>query len=527
MLKEFRDRVARLARLVGDPVAHPEVDQARSIFRGVRLGDRSGARVLIISQRSWASQTSVEATLAAALSLRDANVRLLTCGGDLPACEMGRPRHETPSPCRDCAGYQGDFLHSLEIPCSTLRDFVTGEERSAIEEAALAAVVADTFEWDGLPIGQLVRPAVAWSLRDQRIGAFPDDGVLHREFLASGATVAVATRRLLEDFRPEIVVALNGTFMEERILVAQARRFATRVITYEAGPRENTWFFSEGAPACEYDVNALWSLSAEAVLNEVQERELQDLLEGRESGVGVHAGKWVRRDRDSVRAAVGVRPDQRLVVVFTNVGWDTGAFERGVAFSDDLEFVEEILRIAARSRHQFVLRVHPGETALRARRPLVSALENRLSPLPNVHVIGPDDPFSSYALLDAAETVIVYSSTIGAEAAARGHPVIVGGRTHYRGKGFTWDVESRDDLSRWIEDEPPVMTPLKRRLARTYAYTFFFRGLVPFPPVTIDWPGVRLAYDSVEDLLPGHDQFVDLVCDGILYPGRPLSLGPL
>jgi hypothetical protein len=54
--------------------------------------------------------------------------------------------------------------------------------------------------------------------------------------------------------------------------------------------------------------------------------------------------------------------------------------------------------------------------------------------------------------------------------------------------------------------------------ALTYAYHFFFRRMIPLDAVegTGQWPFCRVAVSGVEDLMPGHDPGLDVICGGIL-----------
>lgn len=505
----WHDRVGRVVRHVVDPQPHPEVAQAERAFAGAKLPDEGSPRVLVMSQRAWAGQTAFEATLAAALGLRGAEVHLLTCGGDLPACEMGRPRVDRPSPCRHCSGYQRSFLRLLGRPIHTQRAHLDDAEAARIDAAVASTHSLAHFEWDGLPVGRLVRPAVAWTIRDQRIEEAGRDAEIYRDFAAAGARMATAAARMLERVRPDVVIALNGTFMEERIVAEQARRRGIRVVTYEAGPERNTWFFSESSPACEYDMRALWASVGDDALSDAQERELDAVL---------HRRRGSASDAARVRRDLGIG-DERLVAAFSNVGWDTGAFERGVAYLDDLDWLEDILEHARRTDAHFVVRVHPGETPLRPREPLADALRRAYDIPANVTVIGADEMCNSYSLAEASDLVAVYSSTIGMEAAAMGKPVLVGARTHYRGRGFTWDVESPSDLGEWIA-RPPVMTNDRLRSARRYAHLFFVSGLLRLPGVVIDGADVRLGYSTIDELAPGQSSTLDLVCAALLDPSR-------
>jgi len=56
------------------------------------------------------------------------------------------------------------------------------------------------------------------------------------------------------------------------------------------------------------------------------------------------------------------------------------------------------------------------------------------------------------------------------------------------------------------------------RRARKYAYHFFFRRMIPinFLKHIKGWPPYQLKVDKLDDLLPGSDKGLDVICKGIL-----------
>jgi len=121
--------------------------------------------------------------------------------------------------------------------------------------------------------------------------------------------------------------------------------------------------------------------------------------------------------------------------------------------------------------------------------------------------------------MEAGDVGLVYTSTTGLEMALAGRPVIVAGRTHYRGKGFTLDVSSPDELLSALDAvlEGPAPTAPDVELARRYAHFFFFRAPIRAPGVTEPLPGLaRLSVRDLGDLRAGANEELDRICDGIL-----------
>jgi capsule polysaccharide export protein KpsC/LpsZ len=155
-----------------------------------------------------------------------------------------------------------------------------------------------------------------------------------------------------------------------------------------------------------------------------------------------------------------------------------------------------------------VVRVHPGEAKWGTNEGVEASLLSQLGECPpNVRVVPSTEPLDSYVLMDLSDLVLTYTSTVGLEAASRGVPVAVAGATHYRGRGFTHDLTGPDALEDILGGQVLHMDTHELELAHRYAYAFFFRARIP-------------TRDEIE---PGRDPYLDLVCDRIL-DGREIFL---
>lgn len=514
-LEEYaRKGVELLLRVIGEA---PEQRGARRLRDQHRPTAQSGPRVLIVSPRDWAEHVQYQSVLAHALRLRGADVRFLTCGGGLDICDRANTYEAPPMPCRSCTRYVEDSIDAHGFPRTSIRSGWEGSDPGAwpeLDEWSTTSLI-DVVDED-LPLGSLVDTPLKWFLCAADIADDPLAGQTNRAFLRSARRIAKGVRAALDEHQPDIVVLLSGLFLFEGIAWALSTQRGIDVVTYERAFLKETLVFHRGTPAGFYDFGDDW-VTCQRPLAPSEDAELTEYLARRREGQAFDQF-WSFRESEVDRG------DGRLAVLFTNLTWDTAVIGRDAAFDGIRSWIDAAVEaFRERPGHRLVIRVHPSELHLpgkKTRDSLETYLRERFPSLPpNVQVIGPDDLTSSYPLMDAADVGLVYTSTTGLELALSGTPVIVSGATHYRGKGFTIDVEDPDDFVAALDAalaEPAAFTP-DVELARQYAHFFFFRAPIAAPGVVEPFPGLaRLTVDDLDELLPGRDPALDRICDGIL-----------
>ncbi len=325
-----------------------------------------------------------------------------------------------------------------------------------------------------------------------------------------------AARRALDRERPDVVVLLNGLFLFESVVWALCRARGIEVVTYERAFVPETLTFARNAPAGAYGFDGRYDRERRP-LTPREDAELDRYLTRRGAGRGADQ-HW------TVTPGGWNRGRGRLAVLFTNLTWDTAVINRDLAFPGIHEWLDAAVEhFRDRPVDQLIIRVHPSEVHLpgkESRDSLERYLRRRYPRLPdNVSVVGASDPASSYELMDAADVGLVYTSTTGIELGIRGTPVVVAGETHYRGRGFTIDVDGPEAFHAAVDKAlaDPATVAADVKAAREYAHFFFFRGPVVAPGVREPVPGLaRMHLRSTRELDPGVDERVDRICDEIL-----------
>jgi hypothetical protein len=469
-------------------------------------------RVMVASLRAWTTHNVYESVFAHSLRLRGAEVALLTCGSGQPQCELGGARGAWPQPCDRCGWYTAKVAGAARLENYRLADGLPWGE-----DARRAPLVPPpTPGIDPLRASEISR---AWMLKSTAVEKSGPAATVERDFAVAAAGVAEAAERAFDEFRPDTVLLLNGLFASEQVIREVALARGISVVTYEMAPRERALVFSAGTPAPLYDTDSAWEAARDRPLAPPERAEITEMLTARSEGRAAHESYFDDPEADPgrLRESLDLPPGARVISLFTNLAWDSAVVGRDLAYPSMLDWIDHAVKLAGElSDAVLVIRVHPAEERWGTMQPVAASLPELP---PSVRLIGPDQPLSSYALLEISDLALAYTTTVGLEAAARGIPVAVAALTHYRDRGFTHDLGSPDDLGALLRSGSWEISDEQVELALRYAFMFFYRCMIPFPAVEPEFGKPASVPDDVGAIRPGADPYIDFICDRILGGG--------
>jgi hypothetical protein len=309
--------------------------------------------------------------------------------------------------------------------------------------------------------------------------------------LQRNQAAAAAALAWLQAEQPDVVILPNGLILEFGAVLHAARHLNIPVVSYEFGEQRGRIWLARNTSVMLQETDALWRAKKDVSFTEAQRAEVQELFATRQAA-GLFRNFYRRWQDVPAEGAAQVRAklnlDERPVVLLAaNVIGDSLTLGRAAFTGDMSTWLRRTLAyFAKRPDLQIVLRVHPGERNLDG--PSVADLVRvELPQLPeHMRVVAAGDPINTYDLVAAADLGLVYTTTVGLEMAMGSLPVIVAGRTHYRGKGFTFDPASWEDyfanLEKILGDLPAARLSKEQvDQAWHYAYSFFFDYPQPFP----------------------------------------------
>lgn len=484
-----------------------------------------------------------DALLAVALTLRGVRVTVIGCDAALPACmadqhnwypnrdALIRPRGERVV-CRTCHPVGFPYLEQLGLPIVRLGSLVSGEERARIAGLVAAIPAADIPRWTfhDLPAGEhAMAGALRFHARADLDGVPRGEEVL-RTYLRAACTTILAAEALQRQRDYGVIVAHHGIYVPQGLWVAAARQAGKRVVTWNPGYRRNSFVLSHGDTYHRTMITEDTALWADDPITDGERQRIVAYLDERRRG----GGDWISfgSGAESVYAEslrrLGLDPAKPTILALTSVTWDAQLHYESNAFPTQTAWVDAtIAAFRDRTDINLVFRIHPAELTgnIPSEQRLSDYIAARYPDLPaHIAVVPAADPTNTYALIEGADTCLIYSTKTGVEIAARGIPVVVAGEAWIRGKGFSLDAASPADYRVMMQALPlgRRLLPEQQERALRYARHFFFRRMVPLPgfEAVKGWPPYRAEIPSLDALMPGRDANLDMVCANILS-GEP------
>jgi hypothetical protein len=527
----------------GLPDWEPILEGDRGLWEEARRTARDGPNVLVATTVGGFSALSlIESALAVALTLRGARVHTLLCDKVLPAClrakrpEVEDPgilaRYELPKVLCDPCLSTGSYVYDpLGLDAHRLSNLLTREDRDEARRLASATPAGEVegYRLNGWAVGE---HAHAGALRYFASGNLANESagdVVVRRYFEGALLTAYAMDRLLRRQRFQAACFHHGIYSPQGVVGELCRASDVRVVNWNIAYRKRCFIFSHGdtyhhtllAEPTETWDRLSWT--------ERMEAEILDYLKSRWQGTRDWIWFHEKPDEEFDRYAqqIGLDPTRPVIGMLTNVMWDAQLHYRANAFPDMLAWaLATIHYFAGRPDLQLLIRVHPAEIrgTMPSRQPILAEIAKVYPKLPpNVFAIPPESPVSTYAAMERCNAVVIYGTKTGVELTSIGIPVIVGGEAWIRNKGLTLDASSPHEYFALLDRLPlarggPAEVQERVVRARKYAYHFFFRRMIPFSSVeaVAGWPPYRLAISRLEDLLPGRDPGLDVVCEGIM-----------
>lgn len=454
-----------------------------------RLDRGAQLRILFNTQYPW-FYTWIEYILANQLRNQGHQVTMLACDG-LPYCEQETLTTPRPS-CQSCFKRMKRQLNAFNLPFHTLSKYISIEDREESRSFAAELSIAQMREFtaEGVALGEIAYRNLIHYYK----GVVPIEGKVEEKFrqiFESALLILHATTNFFKTNSVDTVVSANGKFIQSGIGVEHAAHLQIPYVTWEVFNQFTGAIFAKNSIALDQRLDDLWENEKEKSLTVEQKAKLYKNFADQAASKNTPF-KYVEDHYDISQQSLinryHLNKNNPMIVMFPNVEWDSTAMIAS-GFASMLDWLCAAIEYGIKyPDYQIIIRAHPGELKvppdLQTTTPICDRLRERYPSLPaNIHLIGPTEAVSSYALADMASAILVYSSTMGLEFALRGKRAWVAAKTYYAEKGFTVDIQSKAHLYELLNQKQfnLRLTEQEHTYAERLAYIVRYRRLFSFP----------------------------------------------
>jgi hypothetical protein len=509
-------KIAAMAKRVANEA--PQPNGAPVVFFKASTG---------IDDLSWNSGFHLLASWA--FRLKGIPVVYFACHAGMSKCVLGTNRDDPykEPPCKTCITQSKTLYANVNGMAESQRSGAHWFKYQ--NDLQLKKIIADlplnelmTFEWQKIPLGPLCLPGLRWILRIHHLNDDENTRYILREYILSAWNVAREFTAFLDQTQPRSVIVFNGQFFPEATARYIAQQRGIRVITHEVGLQPASAYFTDGE-ATAYPIN----IPDDFELNEEQNKKLDDYLAKRFQGDFTMAGIKFWADMKGLDESFLQKAGQfkQIVPVFTNVIFDTSQPHANTVFEDMFDWMDLVLEVIKEHPETlFVIRAHPDETRVRkaSRETVAGWVEARkVTDLPNVIFVSPQETLSSYELILKSKFVMVYNSTIGLEASIMGMPVLCAGKARFTQYPTVFFPQTIEDVRRKMKEflmAESIDVPLElKRNARRFLYYQLFKTSLPFGEFlepSVRTTQARLKSFELDELV--NAESVNVILDGVL-----------
>lgn len=488
----------------------------------------------------WFLHSLYEITLGHALKVRDAEVKFIGCDKVFTDCDVHweNTNPKTDTTCDLCHDTQQQIFNKLGMSIDWLGQHISDSNRSEVEAWIGSLSDADLLEaeYNNVPLGKWVESSVHSHFRMRYL----DFGVekiasAYRSYLLGAALAWHGLKKIMDDFKPQVLFMLNGRFFSHRLAYELAQEQGIRVYCHERGRQDNSLRVFDNETGLTFDtlMNS-WDEWKDQPLDQEELDATERVFLERSHGKNTGWKSFVLEDRgdwELLRTQIRLKSDQKLVTLFTSSDDEAGVSDAWKpVIIDQMDWVSKVMEyLRDKPEYKLVVRIHPNTAGVVGEnRQFLDRISTLMDNAPdNVHFVMPADKVNSYQLIEMSDAVLVYFSSLGLEAPFAGKQTLIASKGLFYGKEFALNLDSAENLEKMLEKT--LTTPLSSEqltAAFRYGYHYLIRQSLPFPKVQVENIHFgSINYESDEDLQPGKDKHLDHLCD-VLQKGVPVILPP-
>ncbi|MCX6762601.1 MAG: capsule biosynthesis protein [Candidatus Moranbacteria bacterium] len=401
-------------------------------------------------------------------------VHILVCNGSFDICVANSSKDSVV--CSLCTKYTNKFIGKIS------KDFCIHNIKNYFDNSIKynnfnynSVIDIKKIEYKGAKIGFASLSTYISKTRDLR-PLFKSAFKHYFDYLLLQSCVLTdAIGNALNDIKPDLVCLFNGRFFDSRPIFDVAAQKDISVRCYDVVEYADKIFvkqISQNATLHSIkeimsQLNHCWNSSINSLEDKI--KIAHDFFQKKRDGIFIGEVVYIKNQEKGL-LPVGFDKNKQNIVIFNSSEDEYAAigdeYEKLSLFKSQIDGLEYIFRTFENNKKiHFYLRIHPNLSDIKYK--YHTDLCSFQKKYRNVTVIPAEDNVSTYDLLDAAEKVIVFGSTIGVEAAYWNKAVILLSGAPYYYLDICYKPKSLLELKEMIVSS---LEPREKKDALRFAY---------------------------------------------------------
>jgi hypothetical protein len=187
--------------------------------------------------------------------------------------------------------------------------------------------------------------------------------------------------------------------------------------------------------------------------------------------------------------------------------------EKGGPFSNFFDALEFTVLSAIKNKKRLIIRSHPDEIG--GENPSKYTInqfltDKKLIPSEYVENFDSTQKWDPYKLAHCSEGTIVYNGTLAMELSALGYNVYNLANSNYCNKGFTFDIQRKEDVDQLFKSPIKNISSEQQEIAFKYLYFYFFISSVEMGNLIDEYQRAEYRFNNDGDLLAQITEFKNI-----------------
>ena len=472
--------------------------------------------------------------LAKALEMRGAEILVLTCGSNLPGCEIKSIKSKK-DPCMKCRVNSKNLLPLFNLSNKSISDIFDVNGNKNVEK--ICSELQKIFKSPCIYNGVDIYPIITDSIIRYFYGNMPQKSSnqykeIEKKYIKTAIISIEVANQIHLEWSPDITFGFMDCYAE----YAPYHQIQEKNKGHQCTVNINPFNYH----ALQVNQQELYKTTnrfdkwmkqrSNRPLNNEERNFLYEVINNRVHG-NSHNKKLGYFDESNFNFFhKGYDSSKRNIGLFSNIYWDVGVSEAKSLFNGVVDWAVKTAEIVAEDKNcHLYLKPHPAEVydVDAGLKGVADFVKENFRALPeNITILYPEMKIKTYDMFDYLDLGIVYNGTVGLEMMLDGKPSVVCASAPYSNIGIANEANSLDDYRDIILGKTKLIYP-EKDMTELFAYFYFIKTCIPWSLTKQTYGNnfERFSFKSLEDIKPGKDPYLDHLCNSILYPNETVIEG--